>query len=638
MIRRYQLRAEPGQISNPLTLLIAIVATAFAYRPGVGGSLHFDDPHNLGGLARISDLSSALDFVLTGEAGPLGRPLALASFAVQFYAWPDSIDVMLYTNICIHLLNGVLVTWMLLLLGRERGESSDRAAHLATMSGALWMLLPLLASSSLLVVQRMTTLSATFVLAGIIGYLYGRTLLEKRPRVAVLLMMLTLLVATCLAAFTKENGVLLPVFVLVAEATLLAPPSGERARRWRAFLISVLALPAIGIVAYLVARFEYGDAVLASRNFTGADRLVTEAYILWEYLFHAFLPAVSNLGPFHDGHVVHRAAELEPSSIVAVGAWCVVIAAAIAARKRLPVLSFAIGWYIVGHSIESTTVPLELYFEHRNYVPIIGPVFAVVAAVDYEARKVPILRPAMFVYAAALCAVLFSMTSLWGRPLLAARMWSLYHPESVRAVQYLSQQYALMGYHASAHGVLEVRFAQKPDEISTALQLLARSCLLDPQGDRTALLEVSRRGLEENGYARGVTRTLAGLFLIAKDGRCAGLALDDVRGLVAAAEGNPRYRAVPGARHDLNLLLAEHAITRRDAESAMGHLNAALSSRYSIEALTRAVQVLVGVERRSAAVALLAEARQRQPGNPLRARVWKQRLERLAAYVERDVR
>src|SRR5690606_24007040 len=111
------------------------------------------------------------------------------------------------------------------------------------------------------------------------------------PRVAVLLMMLTLLVATCLAAFTKENGVLLPVFVLVAEATLLAPPSGERARRWRAFLISVLALPAIGIVAYLVARFEYGDAVLASRNFTGADRLVTEAYILWEYLFHAFLPA-----------------------------------------------------------------------------------------------------------------------------------------------------------------------------------------------------------------------------------------------------------------------------------------------------------------------------------------------------------
>src|SRR5690606_27240932 len=116
----------------------------------------------------------------------------------------------------------------------------------------------------------------------------------------------------------------------------------------------------------------------------------------------------------------------------------------------LPMLSFAVGWYLVGHSIESTTVPLELYFEHRNYIPIIGPVLAVVFAADCEARKVWLIRPALFAYIVMLGIVLLSLTSLWGRPLLAAQMWSLYNPESARAVQYLSEQYARAGNETQA--------------------------------------------------------------------------------------------------------------------------------------------------------------------------------------------
>jgi len=38
------------------------------------------------------------------------------------------------------------------------------------LTGALWLLLPILASSSLFIIQRMTTLSAAFVLTGLIFY------------------------------------------------------------------------------------------------------------------------------------------------------------------------------------------------------------------------------------------------------------------------------------------------------------------------------------------------------------------------------------------------------------------------------------------------------------------------------------
>src|SRR3546814_20068069 len=44
-----------------------------------------------------------------------------------------------------------------------------------------------------------------------------------------------------------------------------------------------------------------------------------------------------------------------------VGAWLL--------RRRRPALAAAVLFYFVGQSLESSTVALELYFEHRNYLP-----------------------------------------------------------------------------------------------------------------------------------------------------------------------------------------------------------------------------------------------------------------------------
>src|SRR5690606_37994877 len=134
---------------------------------------------------------SAIRFITEGVAGPLGRPLALASFVPQAYAWPDLPSAFLYINICIHLLNGVLVVWFIYCLTRAR-DATSQAGWFAVMTGFVWMVLPILVSSSLLIVQRMTTLSATFTLFGLIGYLYCRRLLEEKPRLSLALMTLAL--------------------------------------------------------------------------------------------------------------------------------------------------------------------------------------------------------------------------------------------------------------------------------------------------------------------------------------------------------------------------------------------------------------------------------------------------------------
>ena len=46
---------------------------------------------------------------------------------------------------------------------------------------------------------------------------------------------------------------------------------------------------------------------------------------------------------------------------------------------RAPLLLFALLFYLVGHSIESSVWPLEMVYEHRNYLPSIGPCMLIAA-------------------------------------------------------------------------------------------------------------------------------------------------------------------------------------------------------------------------------------------------------------------
>jgi len=43
--------------------------------------------------------------------------------------------------------------------------------------------------------------------------------------------------------------------------------------------------------------------------------------------------------------------------------------------KKWPLLSFFIFWYFGNLIIESSIIPLEMVYEHRLYLPSIGPIF-----------------------------------------------------------------------------------------------------------------------------------------------------------------------------------------------------------------------------------------------------------------------
>jgi hypothetical protein len=87
---------------NRFTLVgfCAVLAFAwFCYQPAISGAFQFDDEFNLGGLAEIDNAQSAFNFIFSGISGPTGRPLALASFALQAEQWEHGASAFLRVNI-----------------------------------------------------------------------------------------------------------------------------------------------------------------------------------------------------------------------------------------------------------------------------------------------------------------------------------------------------------------------------------------------------------------------------------------------------------------------------------------------------------------------------------------------------------
>ena len=174
---------------------IVILAAILAYWPGLQGPFVLDDfksLRDLGNLSGVTDWDSFMVFVFGGTAGPTGRPLALASFLIDGNNWPTDPWPFKRTNLVIHLLNGVLLGVLTQQILRLLDFDRERAARLALVSAAAWLLHPFLVSTTLYAVQRMTQLAMLFSIVGMITYLYGRSLLGTNKTKAYLVMTVSL--------------------------------------------------------------------------------------------------------------------------------------------------------------------------------------------------------------------------------------------------------------------------------------------------------------------------------------------------------------------------------------------------------------------------------------------------------------
>lgn len=364
-------------------LIVALVATFLAYQRGLSGPFLFDDGPNIihnANLA-INDLnpSTLKQAAFSGFSGPLLRPLSMMSFAANYYATGLDTYHFKLTNLVIHLLNGVgifILTWLLLDFYRKRFEPGLSVAHSQWISlavAAAWLLHPFNLTSVLYIVQRMTSLSALFCIWGLAIFLWGRTRLYEGKN-GWLPMLTSLLLFTPLAALSKENGVLLPLLMLVAEVTLFSfraeKPSARR------FLIGFYALsvaiPAAIALVYLAMHSGWLLAGYKTRNFTLTERVMTEARVVWFYIGQILLPSTAQMGLYHDDIAISRGWFQPVSTALAMAGVVALLGLAYVSRKKAPIIAFGVLFFLAGHLLESTVWPLEIAHEHRNYLPMYG--------------------------------------------------------------------------------------------------------------------------------------------------------------------------------------------------------------------------------------------------------------------------
>lgn len=529
--------------SAQTALLIVLAAAGALFACGLPGGFLLDDFGNLSNLDQVrgGPVFGAI-YLTEGPTGFPGRPLSYLSFLLQASSWPDDPLAFKVVNIALHLANGALVyavvSRTLGMIGR-----SD-AVPLALAAAAIWLIHPVQISTVLYVVQRMTELAALVCLCAMLAYLKGRGLAAAgniKPGYA--WMTLAVALGTPLAILAKENGALLPVYIAVIELTLLAGVA--RPRYWNAWAAACLALPPLALASYLALSPGWLDGY-GIRNFSMPERIYTEAIILWDYVAKIALPRPRVFGIYFDDYPVAAPPWSSVATAAALAGWCVLLAIAVALvwRQKLPFVSFTVLWFLGGHLLESTIIPLELYFEHRNYLPLLGPALGAAWGAKrlWDAASTPGMRRAYAALGMALALSLAGVTWVeartWGDPVLQVAVWANERPTSQRAQYALGIQYLYAGRYVEASEAWERAQGMAPQEGYFILGRLIVGCVA-PQVQTPRAREVARR-LADSPLRPVIIELLDNLAIQFENGACRRLRTEDAIAVTDGFLSNPR--------------------------------------------------------------------------------------------------
>lgn len=525
-----------------LYLLLAI--TLSIYWPGLNSAFIFDDFPNLQGLKLVgayADSTGVWRYLLEGASSPLGRPLSLLSFLLNDTRWPAPPWSFKYTNLLLHLLNGVLVFWLVLVLARLSGLQSWRIHATAILASTFWLVHPFHVSTVLYVIQRMTELATLFMLAGLLAYTHGRLLVADQPRLGYLWMSLGIVLGGVLAILSKEIGILLPLYALVVEFTLIRSASIATPARWWVWSAVFLFLPLLLLTGFFIYNFEHYLFVYQLRDFTWYERLLTQPRVLMDYLSHIVLPRRAGTGVLHDDYIASRDL-FESGTLLATLAVMSMLASAVAFRKKYAVLSFGILWFFAGHLLESGIAPLELYFEHRNYLPMMGPLFAVayyVINAKNRHRNVLVTLSLMFIVLSA--TITLQQAQLTANTLFHAITLATEHPRSTRAHQEAARQWVFAGNLDMAEGHLREILAHHPNSSAAHMELIQLGCLRsDPPLPATEMKEYIKN-IHQGGRDTAAANSLTSIIWLYSKNRCKMVSIGDLVHLVDALIDNPSF-------------------------------------------------------------------------------------------------
>jgi tetratricopeptide (TPR) repeat protein len=275
----------------------------------------------------------------------------------------------------------------------------------------------------------------------------------------------------------------------------------------------------------IVVNPDWVAAGYAYREFTLVERVLTQARALADYVSNLLAPDGTGMGVFQDDYPRSRNLFSPISTLLSIVGWLLVLLAAWRYREtRARVLFFGPVFFLAGHALESTIFGLELYFEHRNYLPSFGIFLAMGVGAYHVFRLLPHKLLAILVltlipvgYAAA-C---YQRVLNWQSPVRLLLATEQAHPESLRLQTELASLYANRKQLSKALDRLqrvEVLNGQTRSS-GIALHRLLAHCASDvllPEDEYVRLKAI--RKFDDDNYT---VNALARLARSVQKGRCA---------------------------------------------------------------------------------------------------------------------
>jgi tetratricopeptide (TPR) repeat protein len=296
--------------------------------------------------------------------GELYRPLSNLSFAINWIISGGNTVSYHILNILIHVVSSFfLFKTIFCLFETPKLESVNLTDNdkyfIASFATLLWALNPIQVQAVTYIVQRMASLAGMFSIMSIFFYISFR---QNKKKLNIIFAILFYI----FAFFSKENAAILPLVFILIELCFFDLKIDRKV-----FIFILVNIIFIVFIAVIILDKNFFISIIegyTKRPFSLYERVLTQSRILVFYLSQFFYPVISRLSLCHD--ISLSTSIFSPlTTFFSLLFWIVGLVMAFLSRRKYPLISFAFLFFFITHLVESSIIPLELLFEHRNYFP-----------------------------------------------------------------------------------------------------------------------------------------------------------------------------------------------------------------------------------------------------------------------------
>jgi Tfp pilus assembly protein PilF len=350
------------------TFIALFILLVIIYGNSFRGEWHFDDTDNIvhNDNAHLKSLSWPDIKQTFYFQGHFSRPVSRLSFGLNYYI--GGLDVFGYhlINLIIHYVTAIFLFLFIYntLKSPILKQRFERNSYpIALLSTLLWAINPVQVLAVSYIVQRMASMAGMFYIMAMYFYLKARTAHQSK---SLFLFSLLTLLSTLLAIGSKQNAAMIPFSLFIYDIILIQGASMENILKNMKVMILLVV-----IIVVLTNLFINVSSILGgydTRTVSLSERLLTEPRVVVFYIFLLIYPIGSHLTLLHD--IQLSSSLLHPwTTLPAILTVLCFITYAISSARKRPLLSFCIIFFFLNHIIESSFIPLEIMYEHRNYIP-----------------------------------------------------------------------------------------------------------------------------------------------------------------------------------------------------------------------------------------------------------------------------